>query len=171
MQQNIWSARLTELKGQLGYSPVYPRITYEKKHFLDKMHRRWSHQLCRHGYWSLGWTVRLSLRTRISSKINKEAPTVKLATCASTPFFTCYHTRTHFTSQGQCLSRAARHSSLCMDYKHTQVARMDYLSSDGHGGAGCLKGVCNTHMASLLLALSVSDGYFNLHSAGWCGGN
>ncbi len=43
------------------------------------------------------------------------------------------------------MSRAARPGSLTVDYKHTQVACMACLSSDGHGGAGCLKGVCSTH--------------------------
>lgn len=88
--------------------------------------------------------------------------------CSFFFFFTCYHIRTHFTSQGQFLSRAARPGSLSVDYKHTQVACAACLSSDGQGGAGCLKGVCNTHMASLTAGSSVSDRHFSPHSAGWC---
>lgn len=145
---------------------------YKKKmHILDQMDWQCSHKLCRHGRWILERTVGLVSCRFWELQTYKKGLTVKrtpvLSRC-SFFFFTCYHIRTHFTSQGQFLSRATRPGSLSVDYKHTQVACAACLSSDGHGGAGCLKGVCNTHMASLTEGSSVSDRHFSPHSAGWC---
>lgn len=128
------------------------------------MHWRYSHHLCCPGFWK-AWcepsgSCCVSLRRRILSNRYGEFNT-QAANCALTPFFkTCYHT--HFTSQGRFLSRAERPGSPSVDYKHTQVACMACLSSDTHSGAGCLRGVCNTRMASQSLGLSVSDRHFNL---------
>lgn len=142
-------------------------------HILDQMDWQCSHKLCRHGCWILEWAVRLVLcRFREQLQTYKKGLTVKrtpvLSRCSFFFSFTCYHIRTRFTSQGQFSSRAARPGSLSVDYKHTQVACAACLSSDGQGGAGCLKGVCNTRMAPLTAGSSVSHRHFSPLSAGWC---
>lgn len=137
-----------------------------------------SHQLCSHGCWSLVWTLRPMLCCLwepqyiviISGRSNCQAGHLSTFFSFKKKKSFITHART-FRITRTVVVKGARPGSLTVDYKHTQVACMACVHSAGHGGARCQKGVCSTHRVSLSLSLSVSNGCFNPHLAGWCGDN
>ena len=108
--------------------------------------------------------VALSLRTSIQFTISVRSNCKAGHLCFNTVFnsvlFLLSRSHTHtFHITRTVLVKGS------VDCKHIQVACMACWSSDGHGGAACLEGVCSTHMASLSPGLSVSHRRFNPHSS------